>query len=172
MRGYALLLPLILLPTLAVVQEASGQAASDQVASDQTVSDQTVSDRAVSDRAGVRQAALDYVDALYLVDSTRVTRSVHPDLVKYGYYARDGEYRGTPMTYAELKALAATWNRDQRRVDPETATKEVVVLDVLDKTASAKIVAHWGVDYMHLAKIDGRWMIRQILWQSPPQKQK
>jgi len=122
----------------------------------------------VSDRAGVRQAATNYVDALYAVDSTLVVRSVHPDLVKYGYYSRDGEYRGTPMTYAELKELAARWNENQNRVDPSTATKEVVVLDVLDKTASVKIVAHWGVDYLHLAKVDGRWMIQQILWQSPP----
>jgi hypothetical protein len=45
--------------------------------------------------------------------------------------------------------------------------KEVVVLDVLDKTASAKLVADWGVDYMHLAKVDGRWMIKNILWQGP-----
>jgi hypothetical protein len=121
-----------------------------------------------SDRAGVRQAATDYVEALYQVDSMRVVRSVHPELVKYGYHTNDGSYRGTPMTYAELKQLAVNWNKDQRRVDPDTATKEVFVLDVLDKTASAKIVARWGIDYMHLAKVDGTWMIRQILWQSPP----
>ncbi len=101
-------------------------------------------------------------------DSTRVVRSVHPDLVKYGYYTRDGTYRGTPMTFAELKQLAASWNQGQKRVDPDTATREIVVLDVLDQTASAKIVAHWGIDYMHLAKVDGRWMVRQILWQSHP----
>ena len=46
--------------------------------------------------------------------------------------------------------------------------KTVVVFNVLDKTASTKIMAHWGVDYLHLAKVDGRWMIRAILWQSPP----
>jgi len=124
--------------------------------------------QSAADRAGVRQAATDYVEALYQVDSTKVVRSVHPELVKYGYYTRDGTYRGTPMTYAELKQLAANWNKGQKRVDPDTATKEVVVLDVLDKTASAKIVAHWGIDYMHLVKVDGSWMIRQILWQSPP----
>jgi DNA primase large subunit len=124
--------------------------------------------QSAADRAGGRQAATDYVEALYQVDSMRVVRSVHPELVKYGYYTRDGAYRGTPMNFTELKQLAASWNKDQKRVDPDTATKEVVVLDVLDKTASAKIVAHWGVDYMHLAKVDGTWMIRQILWQSPP----
>ena len=126
---------------------------------------------AATDRTAVRQAALNYVEALYQVDSTRVIRSVHPELVKYGYFRSDGTYRGTPMTFTELKKLAMSWNKDQKRVDPDTATKEIVVLDVLDKTASAKIVAHWGIDYMHLAKTDGKWMIRQVLWQShPPQR--
>jgi hypothetical protein len=124
--------------------------------------------QSAADRAAVRQAALDYVEALYEVDTSRVARSVHPALTKYGYYRADGTYRGAPMTYDELKQLALRWNRDPQRIDPETAVKEVVVFEVLDKTASAKIVAHWGVDYMHLAKVDGRWMIRNILWQSPP----
>jgi hypothetical protein len=121
-----------------------------------------------SDRAAVRQAALDYVEALYQVDTTRVVRSVHPELVKYGYYTRDRAYRGTPMTYDELKGLATRWNKDQRRVDPDTARKDVAVFEVLDKTASARVTAHWGRDYMHLVKTDGGWKIRQILWQSHP----
>jgi hypothetical protein len=123
-----------------------------------------------AERQAVRRAALDYVEALYEVDTTRIARSVHPELVKYGYHRSDGTYRGTPMTYEELKQLALRWNEDRKRVDPSSATKKVVVLDVLDKTASAKIVAQWGVDYMHLAKVDGSWMIRQILWQSHPPK--
>jgi hypothetical protein len=44
------------------------------------------------------------------------------------------------------------------------------VLDVLDQTASAKIVAMWGIDYMHLAKYDGRWQIINIVWQAHPPK--
>lgn len=124
--------------------------------------------QSAADCAAVHQAALDYLEALYEVDTVRVVRSVHPAPTKYGYYRADGPYRSGAMTYDELKPLALRWNRDHQRVDPETAVKEVVVFDVLDKTASAKIVAHWGVDYMHLAKVDGRWMIRQILWQSPP----
>jgi hypothetical protein len=124
-------------------------------------------DRA-AERAAVRQAALDYVEALYQVDSMRVVRSVHPDLVKYGYYSRDGTYRGTPMNYSELKQLAANWNRNPQRVDPDTARKAVTVFEVLDKTASARITAHWGRDYMHLVKTDDGWKIRQILWQSHP----
>jgi hypothetical protein len=46
----------------------------------------------------------------------------------------------------------------------------VEIYDVQDQTASAKLTAWWGTDYLLLARIDGRWMIRQVLWQSPPRR--
>jgi hypothetical protein len=119
-----------------------------------------------ADHEAVHRAALDYVEALYHADTSLVVRSVHPELTKYGYARTSEGYRGRPMNYEELKALAKQWNDGHRRVDPDTAVKEVVVFEVLDKTASARITAAWGVDYMHLAKVDGRWMIRNILWQA------
>lgn len=120
-----------------------------------------------ADRIAVRQAALDYVEALYEADTTRIVRSVDPALVKYGYVRRSGTYRGTAMSYDQLLALTHRWNRDGERVDPETAVKAVEVFDILDRTAAAKVTAHWGSDYLHLVKDDGRWLIRQILWQTP-----
>jgi hypothetical protein len=30
--------------------------------------------------------------------------------------------------------------------------------------ASLRTDAYWGVDYMHLAKIDGEWKIVNVLW--------
>lgn len=52
----------------------------------------------------------------------------------------------------------------------DTSIKKVEVLDVLDKTAVAKVTASWGVDYMLLGKYGDQWQIQQILWQSPPPK--
>lgn len=125
--------------------------------------------QAGDDEAAVREAVLDYVDAIYEVEPERIERSVARDLVKRGYWRPDAsaDFREMPMTYEQLHQLATRWNADGH-LDPATAVKEIVVLDVLDKTASAKLVADWGVDYMHLAKTDGRWMIKNILWQSPP----
>lgn len=122
-----------------------------------------------ADTAGVRAAVLDYVEAIYRVDTTRIVRSVRPELAKRGYFIPRGksEYANEPMTYAELINVAATWNK-AGKVDPETAPKTVAILDLLDQTASAKLTARWGVDYLHLAKYDGRWMIVNILWQTPP----
>ena len=124
---------------------------------------------AADDEAAVRAAVLDYVDAIYEVQPERIERSVATDLVKRGYWkaSPDAAYRELPMTYEQLHGLASRWNADGH-LDTSTAVKEIVVLDMLDKTASAKLVADWGVDYMHLAKEDGRWMIKNILWQSPP----
>lgn len=121
------------------------------------------------ERAAIEAAVYDYVDALYRVEPARVERSVHPELAKRGF-SRGGAaagYRELKMTYPELQALAAAWNREGR-VDPARAVREVTVLDALDQTASAKLVADWGVDYLHLAKYDGRWKIVNVLWQSPP----
>ena len=59
--------------------------------------------------------------------------------------------------------------RIERSVAPDLAK---VGYDVMDMTATVKLSASWGIDYMHLAKIDGKWMIKNVLWQSyPPQEQ-
>ena len=119
------------------------------------------------DREAVKQAVLDYVEALYEVDATRIERSVHRDLFKIGFARdKDGTYKPSRMTYQELYDLAGKWNKTGRV--PKNAKKEIVIYDVSDQTASAKLSAFWGIDYMHLAKFDGRWMITDILWQTPP----
>jgi hypothetical protein len=121
-----------------------------------------------ADREAVKQAALDYVEGLYLAQPARIERSVHTGLTKHGFWRKPGEAVYQPqstMTYAQLVDLAGKWNKDGKR---DTSIKEVVVLDVLDQTAAAKIVAHWGIDYMQLAKYDGQWKIVNILWQAHP----
>ncbi len=121
-----------------------------------------------ADREAVRQAVLDYVEGVYEVAPQRIERSVHPDLVKRGFYIKKGEtvYTPSPMTFTELVNLSKNYNKSGKL--PKTAAKEIIIYDVLDQTASAKLTAVWGIDYMQLAKYDGKWMIVNILWQSPP----
>ena len=111
---------------------------------------------------------MDYVEAIYQGKPDLIERSVHPALVKRGFYRPDdaSEYRAPAlMSYEQLVDLAGWW-KDTK--EGEELTFAVEVLDVLDVTAAAKLTADWGIDYMHLAKVDGRWMIVQVLWQSHP----
>ncbi len=123
-----------------------------------------------TEKEAVRQAVLDYVQGVYEVAPERIERSVHPELVKRGFYIKKGEsaYTFAPMTFAELVNLAKTYNKSGRV--PKDAPKEIVIFDVLDQTAAAKLTAVWGVDYFQLAKYDGKWKIVNILWQTPPPK--
>ena len=124
-----------------------------------------------ADREAVKQAALDYVEGIYNVEPSRIERSVHPKLAKLGFYRppADDAYRpGSAMTFERLVEIAKNYNKEGKL--PKDAPKEVKILDLLDQTASVKLVAEWGVDYMHLAKFDGKWMIVNVLWQSPPKK--
>ena len=125
--------------------------------------------RANAEKDAVAEAAMDYIIALYEAKPELIARSVHPDLAKRGYYKKKGEtsFTSAPMSYQQLYDLAGTWNKDGKR-PVATAPKGVTVFEVLNQTASAKATALWGIDYMHLAKYDGKWKIVNILWQEPP----
>ena len=119
------------------------------------------------DREAVRQAVLDYVEGIYNVQPERIERSVSPNLAKLGFYRPPTEtaYRpGRSMAFQQLVEIAKTYNKEGKlRKD---APKDIQIYDVLDQTATVKLTAEWGIDYMHLAKMDGKWMIINVLWQS------
>ena len=131
------------------------------------IGDQKTDDKKNSaEHAAVKRACLDYVEGIYEVKPEWIKRSVHPDLKKFGFARTKDGYRGIPMTFDQLVTLAGKWNKDGRAGND--SPKKVEIFDVLDKTASAKLTAHWGIDYFHLVKEDDKWLIYQVLWQSPP----
>ena len=122
------------------------------------------------DHEAVTSAITDYVEGLYLVDSTRIERSVDSTLRKLGYWynKKEGKYADNlPMTYNQLVRLAARWNSDGDQVD-ENSPKKIDIYDINSKTASAKLTAAWGIDYFHLGKVNGQWKIFNVMWQSMP----
>lgn len=72
------------------------------------------------------------------------------------------------MNFEQAKRFASMWNADNRQGIDADSPKEIVVMNMLDKTAVAKLTAVWGIDYFQLEKNDGVWQIRHVIWQSPP----
>jgi len=128
--------------------------------------------QSTGEQEAVRQAVLDYVEGVYEVSHTRIERSIHPDLAKKGFFVKKGEtvYSPHTMTFAQLVELSKNYNKDGHV--SKDAPKDVVVYDISDQTASAKLTAVWGIDYIHLAKYDGKWKIINVLWQTPPKPAK
>jgi hypothetical protein len=110
--------------------------------------------QSATDADAVRRAALDYLDGFY----------------EYGFVrTAAGDYRGSQMRWPEgFMGYSRGVRETGRGAPPPGAPKEVIVFEVLDQTASAKVVAWWGIDYLLMGKVDGRWQITHVLWQSPP----
>jgi hypothetical protein len=125
---------------------------------------------AITDTEAVENAIRDYVDALYTVEPSKIERSVDTTLNKIGYwYDEENDiYRDNlKMTYQQLYDLAGSWNAEGDKINDESP-KEILIYEVNDKTAVAKLTAAWGIDIFHLAKVDDKWKIYNIIWQSHP----
>lgn len=123
-----------------------------------------------ADREAVIRAATDYLEGFYEGDTAKLARALRPDMSKYGFWGDStGKYAGERMTFAE--AIDYGKKVKARNRPPQASwPKEVTVFEVQDQTASAKVTAWWGTDYLLLGKYDGKWMISDILWQGPLKK--
>ncbi|MBT8184191.1 MAG: nuclear transport factor 2 family protein [Eudoraea sp.] len=119
---------------------------------------------------GVKAACYDYINAFYQADTSFAYRSVHKSIRKIGFFfdSEKGNYsEQLEMPFNQLVSLAKRWNSTGTRAD-ENTPKQVEIFEVSDKTAVAKVTAVWGIDYISLMKVDDKWMIVNVLWQSPP----
>ncbi len=125
------------------------------------------------DREAVHRAVLNYVEGFYDGVSTKIALGVYPEVNKRGFFipgnSENGEYTMSPMTFEEMLEYTRNVRRSGRRA-PASAPKKIEIYDVQDQTASVKLTARWGTDYMLLAKTDGAWKIWQVLWQTPAPK--
>jgi hypothetical protein len=53
----------------------------------------------------------------------------------------------------------------------ERQQKDVTIVDSFENATSVKVVASDWIDYLHMAKFNGRWVIVNVLWELKPKKQ-
>ena len=129
----------------------------------------TLRAQSAADSAAIRATALDYAEGWYEGNGDRMARALHPELVKR-IVVRD---TATGKTMVEGMGASVLVNSTRHGYGKETPKerqqKEVTILDIFGNAASAKAVMTDWVDYMQLSKIDGRWLIVNVLWERNPQ---
>ncbi|MEX0314159.1 MAG: nuclear transport factor 2 family protein [Allomuricauda sp.] len=118
------------------------------------------------DSLSIKQAALDYIESQHNVKPEQFERAAHPRMVKRTFWTdktTQKEYLRETFTDA-MVLLAETYNKDGDKF-PSNPKKEVIILDIYDKTASVKLIADDWIDYMHIIKLNGKWQIVNVLWQ-------
>lgn len=137
---------------LAVVSNANAQSANDAAT------------------AAIKQTALDYIEGWYEGNAERMERALHPELAKR--IARSNQQGQSRLDQMSAMSLVLGTRRGGGKSTPaEKQQKDVTVLDVFENAASVKIVASEWVDYLHMAKFNGKWVIVNVLWELKPQKQ-
>jgi hypothetical protein len=124
-----------------------------------------------ADKAAITATALDYIEGWYEGSAERMERSLHPDLAKR--IVRTNERGQSMLQQMSAMGLVQGVKRGGGKDTPkEKQQKDVTILDVYGNTASVKIVASDWIDYLHVAKFNGRWVIVNVLWELKPQPQK
>jgi hypothetical protein len=131
----------------------------------------TAARQQAGDLAAIQQAALDYLQGWYEGDAQRVRRSLHPQLAKRAI-KRDiqtGEQRFHHVSREQLVALTqqgggADTPSDERYYD-------IAILDVYGDIACVRADSCDYVDYLHLARCEGAWLIVNVLFDYRPPRQ-
>jgi len=122
-----------------------------------------------ADSTGIRQAALDYIEGYYEGDGARMERALHPELAKRIVRVDDrGRYQLGQMSAMTL--VMGTRAGGGKDTPVTERRKDVTIFDIYQNAASAKIYASGWVDYLHLAKWNGRWVIVNVLWELHPRR--
>lgn len=124
------------------------------------------------DKGSIEKACLNYLEGFYEGDTTKLVAALKPSLYKYGYWKNKDTGNYDPdgqMTYQQAINYAKNVMAKKNFAKAD-APKKVEVLDVMNTIAAAKVTAWWGVDYILLAKQNGKWMIDQVLWEGPLSK--
>ena len=124
-----------------------------------------------NDKAAVKQAALDYIEGWYSGDAARMERALHPDLAKRGIWLNpeNGKTVLRPLTAEKLVEYT---KQDSGKKPKDQWNIEVTIFDMLENSATVKIVSVDFIDYAHVAKVDGEWKLLNVLWEPVKKKAK
>jgi len=130
------------------------------------------SDASKSDQEAIKQTALDYGQGWYEGNGERMERSLHPDLAKRALMPDPRSGKGKIDHMSAMSLVQATKKGYGAKVPTEQRRTDVTILEVFGNAACVKLEMHDWIDYMHMVKTDGRWVIVNVLWELTPEAKK
>ena len=123
-----------------------------------------------ADREAIKRAALNYAEGWYEGNADKMESALHPNLAKRRAITNDKNQ----SRLDELSAMGlvqGTRSGFGKQTLKEEQQKDVTILDILGNAATVKLEMRDWVDYMHIAKFNGKWVIVNVLWELKPPKE-
>jgi hypothetical protein len=121
-----------------------------------------------ANEAAIKQTALDYIEGWYEGNAERMERALHPELAKRIVRTNPQNNQSRLDQMSAMSLVMGTRRGGGKDTPKERQQKDVTILDVYENAASVKIVASDWIDYLHMAKFNGRWVIVNVLWELKP----
>ena len=121
----------------------------------------------VSDKEAIKATALDYIEGWYEGNPERMERALHPDLAKR-IVNTNAQGRSSLGQMSAMSLVQGVKRGGGKDTPKEKQQKDVTILDVFGNAASVKVVASDWIDYLHVARSNGRWVIVNVLWELKP----
>ena len=125
--------------------------------------------QADADREAIKRTALNYAEGWYEGNADKMESALHPHLSKRIVRTNDKGQSGLgQMTAMEL--VQGTRGGFGKQTPAAEQQKDVTILDMLGGAATVKLEMRDWVDYMHIGKFNGKWVIINVLWETKPKK--
>jgi len=123
-----------------------------------------------ADAAAIKQTALDYIEGYYEGNAERMEKALHPDLAKRIVRTNPQNNKSALGQMSAMTLVQITRGGGGKDTPKDKQQKDVTILDVFENAASVKVVASDWIDYLHMAKFNGHWVIVNVLWEMKPVK--
>lgn len=128
------------------------------------ISVSTVRGESMNEISAVKETSMNYMQAWYKGDAERIAGSLHTKLAKRSLKGLFGEPNLRHTTASDM--IRYTKQGYGQSLWQENQKIEVIVLDIYKNIASVKITAPHYYEYLHLGKIDNKWVIVNALYES------
>jgi putative lumazine-binding protein len=114
------------------------------------------------DLASIERAATDYIEAWLTGDADRMADCLHPDLTKRSIVndATSGRPSVDAMTHRDMVEATQVGRGTTLPRD-----FEVTIENAFRNIATARLDSARYVDFLHIARFEGRWRIVNVLWE-------
>jgi len=122
------------------------------------------------EREAIKRTALNYAEGWYEGNADKMESALHPDLAKRIVRTNDKGQSGLGQMSA-MSLVQGTRAGSGKQTPAAEQQKDVTILDVLGGAATVKLEMRDWVDYMHIGKFNGKWVIVNVLWELKPKKE-
>jgi len=122
-----------------------------------------------SDRDAIKRTALNYAEGWYEGNAEKMESSLSPDLAKRIVRTNPQGQSGLGQMTA-MALVQGTRGGSGKQTPKEEQQKDVTILDAMSSAATVKVEMRDWVDYMHIGKMNGKWVIINVLWEMKPPK--